>query len=112
MVTGYLDMVPLCVQRAGGQLAEAAGIADAEAVAELLADPRLQTVGIAYDPVYRRPMTYRAIAIAASRSAGCTKDAPPAFSVSSSDAPAAAPGSKPSMRSKRRLQRTSSGPRR
>lgn len=32
---------------------------------ELLADPRLQTVGIAYDPVYGRPMTYRAIAIAA-----------------------------------------------
>ncbi|NDH61633.1 MAG: hypothetical protein EBY18_08255 [Alphaproteobacteria bacterium] len=32
---------------------------------ELLADPRLQTVSIAYDPVYRRPMTYRAIAIAA-----------------------------------------------
>jgi len=32
--------------------------------AELLADRRLQTVAIAYDPVYRRPMTYRAIAVA------------------------------------------------
>lgn len=30
---------------------------------ELLADPRLKTVAIAYDPVYRRPMTYRAIAV-------------------------------------------------
>jgi mono/diheme cytochrome c family protein len=29
----------------------------------LLADPRLQDVTIAYDPVYRRAMTYRAIAI-------------------------------------------------
>jgi mono/diheme cytochrome c family protein len=31
---------------------------------ELLADRRLQTVAIAYDPVYRRPMSYRAIAVA------------------------------------------------
>lgn len=31
---------------------------------ELLADPRLRTIVIAYDPVYRRPMTYRAIAVA------------------------------------------------
>lgn len=30
---------------------------------ELLADPRLQNVTIAYDPVYRRAMTYRAIAV-------------------------------------------------
>jgi mono/diheme cytochrome c family protein len=29
----------------------------------LLADPRLQNVTIAYDPVYRRAMTYRAIAV-------------------------------------------------
>jgi mono/diheme cytochrome c family protein len=31
---------------------------------ELLADSRLRTIVIAHDPVYRRPMTYRAIAIA------------------------------------------------
>ena len=30
---------------------------------EFLADRRLQDVAIAYDPVYRRPMTYRAIAV-------------------------------------------------
>ncbi len=30
---------------------------------ELLADSRLQSVAIAYDPVYRRPMTYRGIAV-------------------------------------------------
>lgn len=30
---------------------------------ELLADPRLRNVSIAYDPVYRRSMTYRAIPI-------------------------------------------------
>ena len=32
---------------------------------ELLADPRLQNVTIGYDPVYRRAMTYRAIAVSA-----------------------------------------------
>ena len=31
---------------------------------ELLADPRLRTVSIAHDPVYRRPMIYKAIAMA------------------------------------------------
>jgi len=31
---------------------------------ELLIDPRLRTVSIAHDPVYRRPMIYQAIAIA------------------------------------------------
>lgn len=30
---------------------------------EVLADRRLQNVAIAYDPVYRRPMTYRSIAV-------------------------------------------------